>query len=231
MHINGTPIEGQRPIAGLNTSGPATPGIDRMSQRVFKVVLVGDSGAGKTSIIQRATDSNFDPSESVTMGVDCKVKRFENGEDSHLVTLWDTAGQERFHALTRSLYRGAHGILLVYDVSLYTSFESLHRWEEDMRTMLDSPEVIRMVVANKIDMVRRGAREVSKAEGMAWAHERGMMYTEMSAKSCEGLNVTFDLLLQQLLSVPEDRPLGRSASPLSVDASSTLRPRHPNRCC
>lgn len=157
---------------------------------VFKILLIGDSSVGKSSILLQFTDEYFDDNLTSTIGVDFKVKVLEaTGADGQVkrvkATIWDTAGQERFRTLTSSYYRGAQGIILVYDVSRRETFDSLQMWlqEVEQYAMGGGREVVKLLVGNKIDKTR----EVTRAQAEDWARSRGMLFLETSAKTREGI--------------------------------------------
>lgn len=195
-----------------------------MATQVFKIILIGDTAVGKTSIIQRADGDHFATDQPVTLGLDCRVMKVSTPNEDVLLTLWDSAGQERFHSLTHSLFRGAQAILLVYDVGSYASFTALERWSKEISAKTVPSTVVKFVVANKIDLASKGQRHVSTEEGTAWAHQHGVMYAEMSAKTNEGLDATFEQLVQILLSVPRN---DRTAGTLSLGG----RIAAPRTCC
>ncbi|KAJ1973601.1 Ras- protein Rab-18 [Dimargaris verticillata] len=119
----------------------------------FKLLLIGDSNVGKSSILLRFTDDMFlGPEEaSATIGVDFKVKMFDVEGHRYKLTIWDTAGQERFRTLTSSYYRGAQGVVLVYDVSRRDTFEHLDQWMNELNTYCSTHDVVKMIVGNKVD--------------------------------------------------------------------------------
>jgi Ras-related protein Rab-18 len=123
---------------------------------LFKLLLVGDAGVGKSSMLLRFTDDTFDEALQSTIGVDFKVKMMAAREKRIKMTIWDTAGQERFRTLTSSYYRGAQGIILVYDVTRRETFENLNQWLQEVEVY--SPgggkDVVKLLVGNKIDKVR-----------------------------------------------------------------------------
>ena len=121
----------------------------------FKLLLLGDSGTGKSSLLLRFTDDRFlgENVQTTTIGVDFKVKfvEDENGQKIKL-NIWDTAGQERFRTLTSSYYRGAEGVIMVYDVTNQQSFLDLKTvWLNELKTFADLPTLTLLVVGNKID--------------------------------------------------------------------------------
>jgi Ras-related protein Rab-18 len=144
---------------------------------VFKLLLIGDSSVGKSSILLQFTDDVFDDNLTSTIGVDFKVKIIDVVQADRRVkrvkaTIWDTAGQERFRTLTSSYYRGAQGIILVYDVSRKETFESLPMWLQEVEqfAMGGGREVVKLLVGNKIDK----PRAVSRATAEDWARSKGI---------------------------------------------------------
>merc|ERR1711977_10240 len=150
---------------------------------ICKLLMIGDSGVGKSSILLRFVDDRFDEaSMDPTIGVDFKVKMYNvPGEDRKLkLTIWDTAGQERFRTLTSAYYRGAHGIILVYDVGSRESFEALqHTWLKEVSLYCTYPDAVKLLIGNKIDCGEE-QRRVSKEEGDAFARENATLFIECS---------------------------------------------------
>jgi Ras-related protein Rab-18 len=166
---------------------------------IFKVLLIGDSGVGKSCILIRFTDDTFDSNQQSTIGVDFKVKTVDAAGRRVKLTLWDTAGQERFRTLTSSYYRGAQGIALVYDVTRRDTFEYLPQWlkEVDIYSPNGGKDVVKVLVGNKIDCV--DDRVVSRQEGEAWARKKGMLYLECSAKTSAGISQVFGEMCNKVL--------------------------------
>mmetsp|Transcript_13810 Transcript_13810/g.12526 ORF Transcript_13810/g.12526 Transcript_13810/m.12526 type:complete len:211 (-) Transcript_13810:129-761(-) len=172
---------------------------------VFKILLIGDAAVGKSSILLQFTDGYFNDNLASTIGVDFKVKVMEaagpDGKTKRVkVTIWDTAGQERFRTLTSSYYRGAQGIILVYDVNRRPTFDSLHMWlqEVEQYSMGGGKEVVKLLVGNKVDQPREVPQEVADE----WARARGMLFLEASAKTKEGISQVFSEVVQQILQNP-----------------------------
>jgi len=167
---------------------------------VFKFVIVGDAGVGKSSLLIRLTDQRFQNNTDPTLGVEFGSKLITIAEEEKVVKLqcWDTAGTEAFRSITRSYYRGAAGCLLVYDVTSRASFENCRTWLTDVKEHAD-PHLSCILVANKVDLCPQGddgsiptagtgkKREVSREEAERWAREEGLLCVEASAKS--GMNV------------------------------------------
>jgi Ras-related protein Rab-18 len=120
----------------------------------LKILIIGESGVGKSSLLLRFTDDLFDPQLSATIGVDFKVKNLTVDGNKTKLAIWDTAGQERFRTLTPSYYRGAQGAILVYDVASRDTFKKLDVWLNELETFSNKPDIVKMLVANKIDKVR-----------------------------------------------------------------------------
>ena len=167
---------------------------------IFKLLLVGDAGVGKSSILLRFTDDNFEEHVPSTIGVDFKVKSIRQRNKTIKLTIWDTAGQERFRTLTSSYYRGCHGIILVYDVNERSSFDSLRRWLDELELYSTTQHFAKLLVGNKIDIQRR---EVTHEEALTFARLQGMMYIETSAKSREGIMQAFDEVVSKILDTPD----------------------------
>eukprot|EP00640_Fibrocapsa_japonica_P005153 CAMPEP_0113936284 /NCGR_PEP_ID=MMETSP1339-20121228/3227_1 /TAXON_ID=94617 /ORGANISM="Fibrocapsa japonica" /LENGTH=204 /DNA_ID=CAMNT_0000938699 /DNA_START=177 /DNA_END=791 /DNA_ORIENTATION=- /assembly_acc=CAM_ASM_000762 len=167
---------------------------------LFKVLLIGDAGVGKSSILMRFTDDTFDEHLQNTIGVDFKVKILDVEGKRVKLTIWDTAGQERFRTLTSSYYRGAHAIILVYDVSWRETFENLSQWlqEVEIYSPNGGKDMVKLLVGNKIDK----ERQVSKQEAQSWARSRNMIFMEASAKTKVGVKTVFSEVVQKILDNP-----------------------------
>lgn len=168
----------------------------------LKVLLIGASSVGKSSLLLRFTDDEFlGPEESAaTIGVDYKIKSIVVAGKKYKLSIWDTAGQERFRTLTSSYYRGAHGVIVAYDVTQRSTFDSLSTWFSELETFSSSPDVVKIVVGNKVD--KEFSRVVSTEEGQAFADSRGCLFVECSAKKGEGVSGAFDELVNKIASTP-----------------------------
>mmetsp|Transcript_57771 Transcript_57771/g.118226 ORF Transcript_57771/g.118226 Transcript_57771/m.118226 type:complete len:211 (+) Transcript_57771:63-695(+) len=187
---------------------------------VFKILLIGDAGVGKSSMLLQFTDGYFNENLQSTIGVDFKVKVMDaTGPDGRpkrvKVTIWDTAGQERFRTLTSSYYRGAQGIILVYDVARKETFDSLSMWLQEVEqfSMGGGKEVVKLLVGNKIDQ----ERVVPRADAEEWAKARGMLFMEASAKTKEGISQVFNEVVQKVLENPTLLSNTRPAKPGSCN--------------
>ncbi|KAJ9468324.1 GTP-binding protein yptV3 [Diplonema papillatum] len=167
----------------------------------FKLLLLGDSGVGKSSILLRFTEDTFETEMGPTIGVDFRVKHMNVDGKTVKLMVWDTAGSERFRTLTSSYYRGAHGVIFVYDVTDRNSFERLSMWQEEVEAHKSFPVVMKLLVGNKLDLVQSGASDrmvpVSLAED--FARQNGMMWIEVSAKTKEGIQEAFSEMVNKIL--------------------------------
>uniref|UniRef100_UPI00398F667B ras-related protein Rab-2-like n=1 Tax=Pristiophorus japonicus TaxID=55135 RepID=UPI00398F667B len=147
---------------------------------LFKYIIIGDTGVGKSCLLLQFTDKRFQPVHDLTIGVEFGARMINIDGKQIKLQIWDTAGQESFRSITRSYYRGAAGALLVYDVTRRETFNHLTTWLEDARQHSSSNMVI-MLIGNKSDLESR--RDVRKEEGEAFAREHGLVFMETSAKT------------------------------------------------
>ena len=156
---------------------------------LYKILLLGDSTVGKSSILMRYVENTFQESYLTTVGLDFKIKSVKiNDENTVRVQIWDTAGQDRFRSITRNYFKGAHGIILIYDVTLKDSFYNVRNWLKQIREEV-SEKVCIVLVGNKID--KEQDRIISTEEGEKIANEYGLKLFECSAKTGENIEETF----------------------------------------
>jgi Ras-related protein Rab-1A len=162
---------------------------------LFKILIVGDSSIGKSCMLLRFADDTFNDTYISTIGVDFKIRTIDLNNKTIKLQIWDTAGQERFRTITSSYYRGAHAIIIVYDITDKTSFEHVRTWMCECDRYA-SETVIRMLVGNKCDI--EGKRQVSHAQGLELAEQFGLKFIETSAKSNINIEKTFKMVAEQL---------------------------------
>ncbi|KAL3311110.1 Ras- protein Rab-2A [Cichlidogyrus casuarinus] len=155
---------------------------------LFKYIIIGDTGVGKSCLLLQFTDKRFQPVHDLTIGVEFGARMVNIGDKSIKLQIWDTAGQESFRSITRSYYRGAAGALLVYDITRKDTFEHLTTWLDDARTHSNSSMVI-MLIGNKSDLESK--RQVSKEEGENFAREHNLIFLETSAKTASNVEDAF----------------------------------------
>lgn len=162
---------------------------------VTKAIIIGDSSVGKSSLLYRYTDSDWNPHYIATIGVDFKVLTFERESKVVKLQLWDTAGQDRFKTITHTYYRGSHGVMVVFDLTNHQSFENVTRWLEEFHQFggVDVPVVL---VGNKADLPNHA---VSKAEAEALATQIGCKYISCSAKDDSAVDEAFRALTDRCI--------------------------------
>ena len=163
---------------------------------LFKLLLIGDSGTGKSSLIMRFADDSFNASFISTIGVDFKIKTVDVGGSKIKMQIWDTAGQERFRTIVSSYYRGAHGIIVVYDVTDRQSFSKIQHWLKEIENY-GTESVCKLLVGNKCDL--NDKRVVDFASAKAFADELGIPIMEASARSKINVEEIFFTMSRQIL--------------------------------
>ena len=158
---------------------------------------MGDSGVGKSCIILRYIENNFSTNLMNSIGVDFKLKNIELDNKKIKLQIWDTAGQERFRTITTSYYKGAHAILIVFDITDRESFEHVRNWMADIDKFAKEG-VLRILVGNKCDL--ENSRQVRKEEGNEIANKYGIKYIETSAKETTNIEDLFISTAKNLLS-------------------------------
>ncbi len=164
---------------------------------VYKVLLLGDSSVGKTCFLLRYCDRTFQEAHLSTIGLDYRLKTMtlENNKNIKL-QIWDTAGQDRFRALTKNYYKGANGIILIYDISTTQTFENVKVWINQIKEEANA-NVIIYLVGNKIDLPK-DKRTVSEEEGQKLADEYKFLFKEASAKEGTNVNEIFQELVEKI---------------------------------
>lgn len=167
---------------------------------LFKLLLIGDSGVGKSALLLSFTSETFEELNP-TIGVDFKTKYVNHGGKNLKLAIWDTAGQERFRTLTSSYYRGAQGIIMVYDVTRRETFTNLSEiWAKEIDLYSTNQDCIKMLVGNKVD--REKDRVVTKKEGINLARDIGCLFIECSAKTRVNVEQCFEELVLKILETP-----------------------------
>ena len=152
---------------------------------IIKLLTLGDTTVGKTSIVLRFSDDKFDENQFATIGIDFKTKYIKVRDASVKVLIWDTAGQEKFRNIAKQYYKGANGVLLVYDICNRKSFERVEFWMNELKENNQIESLYTILVANKIDLENK--RVVTREEGEKYAEDNNISYFEVSAKNGEGI--------------------------------------------
>ena len=160
----------------------------------LKILLLGDSTVGKTTLILKYVDGFFPTIHVATIGVEFKKKKINIDGININLQIWDTAGQERFRGVTKTFLKGAHGIILIYDITNQKTFENVKNWINQIKEEVSNKVTI-ILVGNKID--DEDHRVVSTEQGEKMANDFGLMFFECSAKSGVNIDSTFNELVKK----------------------------------
>jgi len=191
----------------------------------YKILMLGDSGSGKTSILIRYTNDTFTPTFITTIGIDFKIKTIKIEDKILKLQIWDTAGQERFRSITESYYRGAYAIVLLYDVTNRNTFLNIKNWMESISKNVSSKTKV-VLVGNKID-VDKSLITVSTEEGKELSKQYKIPFFECSARKDINIKEIFETIARQLYDSRIDiQPIG-----IKIQPSPIPNPTIKKRCC
>jgi len=182
---------------------------------LFKLLLIGDSGVGKSCLLLRFADDTYTESYISTIGVDFKIRTVELEGKTIKLQIWDTAGQERFRTITSSYYRGAHGIIVVYDVTDPESFNNVKQWLHEIDRYANE-NVNKLLVGNKSDLTAK--KQVDTATAQAFADEIGIPFLETSAKNATNVEQAFMTMAAEIKNRMASQPA------MSTGPRSTVTP-------
>ncbi|XP_047955447.1 ras-related protein RABA5d [Salvia hispanica] len=168
---------------------------DEGEDYLFKIVIIGDSAVGKSNLLSRYARNEFNLHSKATIGVEFQTQTLEIDGKEVKAQIWDTAGQERFRAVTSAYYRGSFGALVVYDITRRSTFDSISRWLDELKTHSDTT-VAKMLVGNKLDL--DNIRDVSVEEGKSLAESEGLFFMETSALDSTNVKKAFDLVIREI---------------------------------
>mmetsp|Transcript_71759 Transcript_71759/g.83423 ORF Transcript_71759/g.83423 Transcript_71759/m.83423 type:complete len:213 (+) Transcript_71759:38-676(+) len=174
---------------------------------LFKYIIIGDSGVGKSCLLLQFTDKRFKSDHDTTIGVEFGSKNVTLKGKTIKMQIWDTAGQESFRSITRSYYRGSIGALLVYDISRRETFENLAKWLDETKNYANE-NMITILIGNKSDLTNE--REVSYEEGEKFAKKNNLMFLETSAKTAHNVEQAFFQTAEEVLKKVETGELDPS---------------------
>ncbi|CAH1111270.1 unnamed protein product [Psylliodes chrysocephalus] len=177
---------------------------------LFKLLLIGDSGVGKTCILFRFSEDAFNTTFISTIGIDFKIRTIDLDGKKIKLQIWDTAGQERFRTITTAYYRGAMGIMLVYDITNEKSFENIKNWIRNIEENA-SADVEKMLLGNKCELEEK--RQVSKERGEQLAIEYGIKFIETSAKASIRVEEAFYTLARDIKAKMEKKLVSKLYTP------------------
>lgn len=183
---------------------------------LFKVVLIGDSGVGKSNLLSRFTRNEFNLESKSTIGVEFATRSIQYEGKTIKAQIWDTAGQERYRAITSAYYRGAVGALLVYDIAKHQTYENVERWLKELRDHA-SRDIVIMLVGNKSDL--RHLRAVPTEEAKAFAELNGLSFIETSALDSTNVELAFHTILIEIYRNASQKALSQDR-----DASASVAP-------
>jgi Ras-related protein Rab-11A len=204
---------------------------------LFKVVLIGDSGVGKSNLLSRFTRNEFNLESKSTIGVEFATRSIVVDDKTVKAQIWDTAGQERYRAITSAYYRGAVGALLVYDIAKRLSYENVTRWLKELRDHADSNIKI-MLVGNKSDL--KHLRAVPTEDAKEFARENHLSFIETSALDASNVEDAFQNILTEIYQIVSNKALETSADAIRPREGETITVSHTpddggakqgNKCC
>lgn len=206
---------------------------------LFKIVLIGDSGVGKSNLVSRFTKNEFNLESKTTIGVEFAQKSKVIDGKIIKAQIWDTAGQERYRAITSAYYRGAVGALLVYDICKPNSFENVERWLKELKEYADN-QIVVMIVGNKTDLVN--LRAVKAEESAAFAQKYSLAFIETSALNANNVELAFERILNEIyqstvknfVAKANMNSLGPGRKVVTVDDALRIHETHKEqeqRCC
>ena len=162
---------------------------------IFKIVLIGDSGVGKTNLLGRYLKKEYKEETKATVGVEFGEKKYELNGLKIKAQIWDTAGQERYKAIISMYYKGAKGALIVFDLSSKNTFQNVEKWYNEIKKTAD-PNINLILIGNKSDL--KDKRQISTEEGENKAKEMNVAYLETSALNCDNVDKAFDALIEAI---------------------------------
>ncbi|TMS07856.1 Ras-related protein Rab-30 [Larimichthys crocea] len=179
---------------------------------LFKIVLIGNAGVGKTCLVRRFTQGLFPPGQGATIGVDFMIKTVEIKGEKVKLQIWDTAGQERFRSITQSYYRSANALILTYDITCEDSFRCLPEWLREIEQYANN-QVVTILVGNKIDLAEK--REVLRQRAEDFAEAQSMLYLETSAKESDNVEKLFlDLACELIREAKQNKLDNNDTAPM-----------------
>ena len=199
----------------------------------LKIVIIGDAGVGKTSMIQQFVNRKFDKRYEETIGVEFQVKTFKINDTITKIEIWDTAGSERFASITKNYYRGAQGVLIVYDVTNKSSFDKVESWYNEIKNCTNQDEIAILLIGNKCDL--DDLRTISNNMLVNLGKNLGIGVMETSAKEFVNINEAFYLLIKEIYS-KISKNLGNSMFKNDIKEGMILNVENTNKnekggCC
>ncbi|CAF3245296.1 unnamed protein product [Rotaria socialis] len=200
--------------------------------QTFKILIIGDSGVGKSSLMVRFVDDIFTPAYITTIGVDFKMSTINVDGHQCRIQIWDTAGQERFRVITSTYYRGADGVIIVYDVTNGESFANLKDWITEMERHCDKT-VPKILVGNKDDNDNELGKVVLTSDARAYAEQKTLPFFETSAKDNKNISEAFNEITRLALKrrLTQSNNGQTAAGGTRIAAKRTVISGGPKKCC
>ena len=199
---------------------------------LFKLLLIGNSSVGKSSLLVRFVDDIWEENFVPTIGVDFKLKTLEVNGKKVKLQIWDTAGQERFKNITASYYRGGNGVLVVYDITDRDSFTNLTSWLIEIEKNANK-NVFKLLIGNKNDL--ESERKVTFNEGKEFADSNGMKFIETSAKTADKVYEAFELLTKEIIknNLNKDKVITNKGTERKIELNkgADLNKKKEKGCC
>ena len=187
---------------------------------IFKIVLIGDSGVGKTNILTRFISNEFSLTTQATVGVEFGSKIIKKGEKLIKLQIWDTAGQERYKSITSAYYKGSKGAFVVYDISRKSTFDNVDKWIDELKNN-GSEDVLIMLVGNKSDL--KDKREISEEDVQKKAQLYNVAFCETSALEGKNIEYAFESLINEITKkVEKDKEKNNNKNSTNKDEGKTI---------
>lgn len=192
-------------------------------ENLVKILVIGDFNVGKTNFILQFADEQFIENAMSTVGFDLKSKVIKVGSENIKIQVWDTAGQERYQSISKGLFQKVQGIIIVYDITNYSSFENISNWIHSINDKCGTMPVL--IVGNKID--KEDEREVGIDEGKEFANDRGLLFCEVSAKTGKNIKEAFIMLVKKIMKGGQSYIEGMSLN----DSKMSYAEEEKGHCC
>ena len=202
---------------------------DNKADNSFKILTIGESQVGKTSILRRYVDNKYIKHHLSTIGIDYRTKMVKVLDKEVKLKIWDTAGQERYHHITSQMYKGAHGVMLVFDVTDDNSFEKIKDWMEDINSNISKNEISIILIGNKCDLVEERVIDEERAKNLA--SELDIKYYETSALNGKGIEEAFEGLVKLILKKNKIIPESRTISLVSAKPEDVIEKNGKKKGC
>ena len=197
----------------------------------FKLILLGDSGVGKSSLLHSYMKEEFQDNIPCTINADFKIKKLKIDPYTIVnITIWDTCGQEKYRAMTNLYFKDSNGIILLYDVIDKNSFYGINSWLNEIYKNINEDEISIILVGNKIDLEQRS---ISYEEGKAFAEKNNLLFCECSSKNGKNIDMVFNLIIKDIINKKNFNDSKNISPTDSVKANCPKKLKRKNKvgCC